>query len=151
MRYRRLLPFGAAAALLMWAVYHFAISGIVIRSRHVDARASQYAGDFGAAATRFTTGFAASPDGRFVAVDTHAARSYHTICVWDRWTERITPVLSIQEIDPGSGTSHFLAWSVDSRALLISGRGQLPFRTPGKLCFVYLPERAVLQEVSSCD
>jgi hypothetical protein len=150
MRVRRVLPVVAAAFLVTGVVYHFAMRGIVIRSSQVDAHASQYAGDFGPAATRLKVGFAASPDGRFVAFDTNAARSYHTICVWDRWTEQITPALSVQEIDPGSGTSHNLAWSVDSHALLISGRGKLPFRTPGKLCFVYLPERAVLQEVSSC-
>jgi len=137
--------------LLAWALYHLTMRGIIFPSIQQDPLAERYAADLEEASPRMTTGVAISPDGRFLAIDTAAARSYHTINVWDRWTERIVPVLSIQEIDPGSGTSHRYTWSVDSRALLISGSGSLPFRPPGALCFVYLPKKAILHEVAPCE
>jgi hypothetical protein len=140
----------AAGVAVLWAAFHFTWRGIILRTPKADPTAERYTADLARTRGKAGPGLAVSADGRFLAFDTRAARSYHTINVWDRWTEEVTPVVSVQEMDPGSGSSHGFTWSADSRALLISGSGGLPFRQPGKLCFVYLPAHRTLHEVRPC-
>jgi hypothetical protein len=146
----RLLLTTAAGVAALWAVFHFGWRGIVLRTPKPDPAAEEYAADLARTRGKAGPGLAVSADGRFLAFDTRAARSYHTVNVWDRWTEEVTPVVSVQEMDPGSGSSHAFTWSADSRALLISGAGGLPFRHPGKLCLVYVPGHHALHEVRPC-
>ena len=67
-----------------------------------------------------------SPDRRAMAYVTsendHAG--YHTIAVWRVDADAPEPVLSLWEMDPGSGRSFGYGWSLDSRALRIDGATQ---------------------------
>ena len=83
--------------------------------------------------------YVGSPDGRYVAFSRDARRYYHTVFVWDERTRALHPVVSIQEGDPGSGTSHEYRWTADSGALVLTGWGALPFReTENPLLYVYV-------------
>ena len=130
--------------------YRLFFENIVIRYPKADRAASAYATELRQLSTSTGEIFAATEDGRYLAFNISAARAFHTVCVWDSWTEEVTPVVSIQEMDPGSGKSHGFAWSSGPRALLIFGSGRLPFRKPGDLCLVYLPTSNALQTLSSC-
>ena len=67
-----------------------------------------------------------SPDRRAIAYVTsendHAG--YHTVAVWRVDADAPEPVLSLWEMDPGSGRSFGYGWSLDSRALRIDGATQ---------------------------
>jgi hypothetical protein len=104
-----LLVAAVAAVALVGVTFQWAMRGIVIRQARPDALAERYVGDLARAQERAAAGIAVSEDGRFAAFDTAAARSYYTINVWDRWSEKVTAVLSVQEADPGSGPSHAFA------------------------------------------
>ena len=66
---------------------------------------------------------------------------FHTIYVWDLETDERKAVMSLWEVDPGSGISFRYAWTRDSRALLIAGstsgvgRSAAPPRGPIKALF----------------
>ena len=67
-----------------------------------------------------------SPDRRLAAYVSSETRGlgfggFPTIHVWELETGRRAAVLSLWEIDPGSGRSFSYAWTRDSRALLIHG------------------------------
>jgi len=54
--------------------------------------------------------------------------------------------------DPGSGRSHFYSWSHDGKALLIYGRGSVPFQSqPADLFYAYLPDEDALYELPACQ
>jgi hypothetical protein len=92
-----------------------------------------------------------SPDRSLLAVTTNGAGFYHTVNFWDERSHRLTPVVSIKEADPGSGVAHRYAWSQDSQALLIYGRGSLVSgESLPKLCLVYLPRRDELSALTKC-
>jgi hypothetical protein len=130
-------------------VYFVAFRGIVVRLPKVASSLKPYSEEL--PGFHITSApFSASADRRYLAFDTEAARSFRTINVWDSRNERLAAVVSIQESDPGSGASHAVAWSGDSRALLIFGRGRLPFETEGPLCLVYVPEAAALYRITPC-
>jgi hypothetical protein len=78
---------------------------------------------------------------------------YHTVGVWDESTGSPIPVVSIKEADPHSGISHRYAWSRDSEALLIHGRGRLPddYESVVNLCLVYLPRQDKLYRLAYCS
>jgi hypothetical protein len=93
-----------------------------------------------------------SPNGRYLALSREAAWSYHTIHVWDEREHLLRSVVSVQEMDPGSGSAHDYRWSPDSRALLISGAGTLPFQKPeAELAYVYVVEEDALYRVPACS
>jgi hypothetical protein len=92
-----------------------------------------------------------NPDGRYLALTREAARAYHTVFVWDEQAGTLRAVLSIQEADPGSGSSHEYRWSRDGKALLIYGRGSLPFESgPSALSYAYLPAEDAIYELPTC-
>jgi hypothetical protein len=87
-----------------------------------------------------------------LALTREAARDFHTVYVWDEQESALRSVLSIQEADPGSGSSHEYRWSSDGAALLIYGRGSLPFQwNPSDLSYAYLPGEDVLYELPTCN
>src|SRR5262245_17374302 len=91
------------------------------------------------------------PQGRYLALTRDAARAYHTIFVWDEQQRSLRAVLSVQEMDPGSGMSHDYRWSEDGTALLIYGKGSVPFAwTPTELSYAYIPEAAALFALPKC-
>jgi hypothetical protein len=93
-----------------------------------------------------------SPSGRYLALSREAASSYHTIHVWDEHEHRLRAVVSVQESDPGSGSAHDYRWSRDSRALLISGSGALPFhKLEDRLAYVYVVDEDALYKVPACS
>ena len=138
--------------LLVWAADRVFLENIVVRFPKADPSASTYSQELRELSGHFADAgaYAASEDGRYLAFNTAAAQAFHTVCVWDSWTQTVTRVVSIQEMDPGSGMSHAFAWSSSPRALLIFGSGKLPFRKAGDLCLVYLPTQNRLQAVSPC-
>jgi hypothetical protein len=71
-------------------------------------------------------GLVLSPERRVAAYVSSEQRGlsgggFHTIHVWELDTARRDAVLSLWEIDPGSGQSFRYAWTRDSRALVIDG------------------------------
>jgi len=97
-----------------------------------------------------------APDKSRAAVTTNVAGYYRTISVWDEHARRLTPVISIEDADPGSGRAYRYTWSEDSKALLIYGHGSLPWGENGaavwvsKICFVYLPHEDQLYFIDPC-
>jgi hypothetical protein len=92
-----------------------------------------------------------SLDQKRLAVTTSGAGYYHTVNFWDEPGRHLRPVVSIKEADPGSGAAHRYAWSRDSKALLIFGRGKLRSgEFPPLLCLVYLPHTDELYRLSRC-
>jgi hypothetical protein len=90
--------------------------------------------------------------GRYLALSREAPRHYDTIFVWDEGEHSLTGVVSIQEADPGSGRSHHYRWSHDGKALLIHGRGSVPFQSrPAELFYAYLPDEDALYELPACQ
>ena len=75
---------------------------------------------------------------------------FHTIYVWDLETDQRRPVMSLWELDPGSGISFNYAWTRDSRALLIAGstsgvgRSGAPPRGPIRALFTREPRSLYL-------
>lgn len=91
------------------------------------------------------------PRGRYLALTRDAVRDYHTIFVWDEQAHALKAVISVQEMDPGSGSSHDYRWSQDQRALLIYGAGKLPFQShPAELSYAYVPEEDSLYGLPTC-
>lgn len=78
-----------------------------------------------------------SPDGRYAVRSDSVGYATQSITVTDISTGQMVPVITIREADPGSGRSHRLAWSHDSRALLILGSGSRGGGPPAPLCLVY--------------
>jgi hypothetical protein len=97
------------------------------------------------------SGYVPSPDSRYLAFTREATRAYHTLYVWNEPDRLLRPVMSIQEGDPGSGPAHQYRWSRDSKALLISGWGALPFHEPEQnLAYVYVFAEDALYRVPAC-
>lgn len=66
----------------------------------------------------------ASPDSAFSLSQKHNLRDgYHTLTL-SRPGDQTETVLTIQEADPGSGTSHRYHWSQDSKAVFVYGSGR---------------------------
>jgi hypothetical protein len=81
-----------------------------------------------------------------------AARDYHTVLIWDEVKRSFRSVVSIQEADPGSGSSYDYRWSLDGKALLIYGSGSLPFQAqPADLFYAYVVDEDQLLELPSCE
>jgi hypothetical protein len=78
-----------------------------------------------------------SPNGRLAAYHVLVADRYHTVTILDGTSGVVTPVVSVEEADPGSGYAHRLAWSTDSRVLLIGGSGRLGGGPAKPLCVEY--------------
>lgn len=98
------------------------------------------------------TDYVGSPDSRYLAFTRGAARSYHTIYVWNERDQALRSVVSVREGDPGSGRSHDYRWSRDSKALLISGWGALPLHNPElTLAYVYVVAENTLYKVPACS
>jgi hypothetical protein len=90
-----------------------------------------------------------SPDRRLAAYmgSENGFSGFHTIRVWNIDSNKSKPVLSLREIDPGSGTSFQYRWIKDSRALLITGdtQGFSPSASGyGKFRIIYLTARDAL-------
>lgn len=148
---RRLVVLSLAALLLVvWGVQRLFFHGVVFRGVGTDPAADKYLAELLEDAPGAHPSLAVSADQRFMAFATDAAASYHTVHVLDQRLAQLVQVVTIEERDPGSGTSHGLSWSGDSQALLISGSGRLLLRDPGPLCLVYLPKTDSLSEVGPC-
>jgi hypothetical protein len=95
---------------------------------------------------------ALSPDRRFAAYMSSENNSsgFDTIRVLNMDSNESKPVLSLREIDPGSGTSFQYQWMKNSRELLISGGTQGFSRSArgyGDFRIIYLIGRDVLIEI----
>jgi hypothetical protein len=102
-----------------------------------------------------SAGVAQSPDGIYVASTTNMCRGddgsvwcvlvghehcfVHDIQVTSTRDQRTIGVLTVRDHEPGSGSYHQLAWSKDSKALLIYGFADLPDAgsSHGELCMIY--------------
>ena len=62
-----------------------------------------------------------APDRSKIAFWRRDGNGFHSLHVWDVKTDTIEDVISMWEIDPGSGTSWEWRWSADSKALNIQG------------------------------
>jgi hypothetical protein len=92
-----------------------------------------------------------APQGRYLALTRDAARDYHTIVVWNEEKRTLNAVISVQEVDPGSGSSHDYRWSADGKALLIYGAGSLPLHSEAiELSYAYLPDVDALYSLPPC-
>jgi hypothetical protein len=74
-------------------------------------------------ALRLTAGYKCkvAPDHLKVAFWRTDSDWFHSLHIWDVTTGRIENVISLWELDPGSGTSWDWGWSEDSKALRIQG------------------------------
>lgn len=81
------------------------------------------------------------PLGRYVGYSTRQNDhdGYHTRTVLDAATGGVRRVIALREADPGSGRSHWLAWSSDGRALLVAGHGSLDGERSAPLCLIHVP------------
>lgn len=95
-----------------------------------------------------------APDHRKAALLRSGALSagYYSVHVWDVVSGELTTVLSLRDVDEGSGRSFELRWSADSQALRIAGatggfeRRKLNSQT---INLIYLLSNRTVYEVSS--
>ena len=76
---------------------------------------------------------------------------FYSMHVWNLENDRTETVVSLAEVDPGSGRSFDYRWSADSKALLITGSaGGFARRKhdPQQLRMIYLVETALLYDAS---
>jgi hypothetical protein len=66
-------------------------------------------------------GCTVSPDHTKVAFWRTDGSGFHSLHLWDANTGTIQDIISMWEVDPGSGTSWHLKWSADSNALGLKG------------------------------
>jgi hypothetical protein len=66
-----------------------------------------------------------SPDGRRLAYVLDCGDFSDTVFVFDADTKRSTAVATIRESDPSSGQAFHFAWTDDSRAVVIYGKGSV--------------------------
>ncbi|MBI3845746.1 MAG: hypothetical protein HY292_14015 [Planctomycetes bacterium] len=64
-----------------------------------------------------------SPDGRRLAFLMTNADDFNTVFVFDAATKKSTAIATLGESDPMSGIAFGLAWTADSKALVIYGTG----------------------------
>jgi hypothetical protein len=97
-----------------------------------------------------------SPNRSRLALTMNDGDHYRTIHVWDARKRQLKSVVSIRDLDPGSGRDYRYVWSRNSKALLIYGGGELATDQPygrfrvGKLCMVYVAGRDELSWISPC-
>ena len=76
---------------------------------------------------------------------------FYSLHVWNLENDRIETVVSLAEVDPGSGRSFDYRWSADSKALLITGSaGGFARRKhePQQVRMIYVVETALLYDAS---
>ena len=93
-----------------------------------------------------------APDGAFAAVTTRSRGYFRTVTIWNAQQEQRNPLISIEDIDPGSGRAYRYAWSADGRALLIYGFGKLAgSKGDGdRVCLVFVPKEDELYRIDPC-
>jgi hypothetical protein len=99
-----------------------------------------------------------SPETRLAAVTTQARGDVQTINIWDSTTESLQPLISIHEMDPGSGRAYRYSWSRDGRMLLVYGNGYLadgsrknnPATDTSRLCLIYDVQADTLYRIQPC-
>jgi hypothetical protein len=92
-----------------------------------------------------------SPSGRFVARSDSTDWAEERVSIVDSQTERVVPIVTIRESDPGSGRSHTVEWTADGTALLITGTGVVHGRPSAPLCLVYRVAERDLLSVPTCS
>lgn len=98
--------------------------------------------------------FTVAPDHRRAALLRSGALSagYYSVHVWDVESGELTTILSLRDVDEGSGRSFELRWSADSQALQIAGatggfeRRKLSAAT---INLIYLRSNRTVYQVSS--
>ncbi len=76
---------------------------------------------------------------------------FYSVHVWNLESDRIETVVSLAEVDPGSGRSFGYRWSADSKAVLITGSaGGFARRKhePQQVRMIYLVESGLLYDAS---
>jgi hypothetical protein len=97
-----------------------------------------------------------SPRRDLAAVTTDASGYYRTVNIWDARAQHLSPLISIEDGDPGSGRAYRYAWSSDGKALLVYGHGRLVDGTNNetdertRVCLVYLAAEDSLYRIFPC-